>query len=129
MIVRKLSETIETSREVKAEAWISRRLLLADDKMGFSLHDTVIKAGTASEMWYRNHLEAVYCVSGSGEVKDLASGEVHPIEDGTLYALDQHDKHILYGHTEMRMICIFNPPVNGTETHDETGAYPVASQA
>ncbi len=129
MIVRKLSETHGTDREVKAETWTSHRLLLADDKMGFSMHDTLIKAGTATEMWYRNHLEAVYCVSGKGEIKDLATGDVHPIEDGTLYALDQHDKHILYGHTDMRMVCVFNPPVTGREVHDESGAYPAAVEA
>lgn len=129
MIVRKLSETKGTDREVNAETWTSHRLLLADDKMGFSMHDTLIKAGTTTEMWYRNHLEAVYCVAGKGEIKDLATGETHPIEDGTLYALDKNDKHILYGHTDMRMVCVFNPPVTGREVHDETGAYPAMAEA
>ena len=69
-------------------------------------------------------LEAVYCVAGNGRIRDLSTGEVHEITDGTLYALDNHDKHILYGGTEdMRLICAFNPPVTGQEVHDEDGAY------
>ncbi|MEX0791945.1 MAG: ectoine synthase, partial [Pirellulaceae bacterium] len=46
MIVRSLKDTIGTDREVKGGNWTSRRLLLRDDKMGFSLHDTIIHAGT-----------------------------------------------------------------------------------
>jgi L-ectoine synthase len=124
MIVRKLKDLLGTPREVKAETWTSRRFLLAEDQMGFSMHDTLIKAGTKTQMWYQHHLEAVYCVSGKGELEDLVTGQVYPIEDGTFYALDQHDKHILTGHTDMRMICVFNPPLTGLEVHDETGAYP-----
>ena len=85
---------------------------------------TIIKAGSEHTFWYKHHLEAVYCVAGNGRIKDLATGEVHEITDGTLYALDKHDKHALYGGTEdMRLICAFNPPVTGQEVHDEDGAY------
>jgi L-ectoine synthase len=27
-------------------------------------------------------------------------------------------------HDQLRMFCVFNPPVSGQEVHDETGAYP-----
>ncbi|MFW5815469.1 MAG: ectoine synthase [Wenzhouxiangella sp.] len=41
-----------------------------------------------------------------------------------IYALDQHDRHILRGGSaDMRLICAFNPPVTGRETHDADGAY------
>lgn len=93
--------------------------------MGFSLHDTVMKAGTETRMCYRNHLEAVYCVGGRGSIQNVATGESFPITDGTAYALDKHDEHILRAETEMRMVCVFNPPVSGSEVHDETGAYPL----
>lgn len=125
MIVRRLQEIRGTEREVKAATWISRRLLLRDDRMGFSLHDTTILAGTETRMCYRNHLEAVYCVGGKGSIEVVATGEVFPISDGTMYALDKHDEHILRAETEMRMVCVFNPPVTGREVHDETGAYPL----
>ncbi|MEQ5837259.1 ectoine synthase [Marinobacter sp. R17] len=104
--------------------WNSRRLLLKKDGMGFSMHETIIPANSEFTFWYKNHLEAVYCVSGNGSIEDLATGEVHQIRDGILYALDKHDKHILRGGTEdMRLICTFNPPVSGRETHDADGSY------
>lgn len=124
MKIVRLQDLIGTDREVKGQGWTSRRLLLKKDGMGFSFHDTVIPAGAELPLWYKNHLEAVYCVSGNGRIKDLATGEVHEISDGTLYALDQHDQHILYGGTEdMRLVCAFNPPVTGDETHDADGSY------
>lgn len=128
MIVRRLQEVRGTEREVKAATWVSRRLLLRDDRMGFSLHDTTILAGTETRMCYRNHLEAVYCVGGKGSIEVVATGEVFQITDGTMYALDKHDEHILRAETDMRMVCVFNPPVTGREVHDETGAYPLVPE-
>lgn len=124
MIVRTLDEIRGTAAEVEAANWTSRRLLLAGDHMGFSLHDTLIHAGTATRMRYRNHLEAVYCLAGRGSIEVTASGAVFAIAPGTVYALDLHDEHILRAETELRLVCVFNPPVVGTEVHDETGAYP-----
>lgn len=127
MIIRRLSEIKGTSNEVTPENgnWTSHRLLLKKDGMGFSLHDTLIRAGTTTEMWYKNHLEAVYCVAGKGEIEDLETGLKHKIEDGTLYALDKHDKHVLRAESDLRLICVFNPPLTGREVHDKEGAYPV----
>jgi L-ectoine synthase len=125
-IVR-LENIIGTDRDVVGPGWKSRRLLLKKDGMGFSFHETIIPAGAELQLWYKNHLEAVYCVAGNGTIEDLATGEIHDIKDGTLYALDNHDKHILRGGTEdMRLICGFNPPVTGRETHDEDGSYNLA---
>lgn len=124
MLVKSLSEIIRTEQDVKGDNWRSRRLLLKKDNMGFSLHDTLIYAGTETEMWYKNHLEAVYCIEGEGEVETVDDNKVYSIKAGTVYALDKHDKHILRAKTDMRMVCVFNPPVTGQEVHDETGAYP-----
>ena len=124
MIVRHVKEVIGSEREVKGPGWTSRRLLLKKDGMGFSFHETIVPPGAELHLWYKNHLEAVYCVAGNGTIEDLATGKVHDIEDGVIYALDQNDKHILRGGTEaMRLICTFNPPVTGRETHDEDGSY------
>lgn len=124
MIIRKIKDIINTDREVKGEGWTSRRLLLKKDGMGFSFHETIIPAGAILRLWYKQHLEAVYCVAGNGSIEDLASGEIHAIEDGVLYALNNHDRHILHGGSEdMRLICAFNPPVTGRETHDSDGSY------
>lgn len=127
MIVRTLDEVLGTDQEVVTPNWTSRRLLLRKDGMGFSLHDTVIHAGTATEMCYRNHLEAVYCIEGEGEIETLADGRVHPIRPGTVYALDQHDAHVLRARSTLRLVCVFNPPVAGTEVHGADGAYPLVT--
>jgi L-ectoine synthase len=124
MIVRTLDEVCGSDSDVAGPTWRSRRLLLARDGMGFSMHDTILHAGTETEMCYRHHLEAVYCVAGEGEIQLLPDGPTWAISPGTLYALDQHDLHVLRAKTELRMVCVFNPPVTGREVHGPDGAYP-----
>ena len=123
MIVRTLESIRGSEREIHAPTWVSRRLLLKKDAMGFSFHETTIYAGTTTNMWYRNHLEAVYCIAGEGELEDVDTGEVHAIRPGTMYALDRHDRHILRATTELKLVCVFNPPCTGQENHDEYGGY------
>lgn len=129
MKVLSRDKIIGSDREVHAENgnWTSRRFLLKDDAMGFSMHETIIHAGTESHIHYQNHLEAVYCVGGDGEIEDIKTGKTYPIKDGTLYALDEHDEHYLRANSDMRMICVFNPPLVGNEVHDENGVYPLYS--
>ncbi|MCA9607325.1 MAG: ectoine synthase [Myxococcales bacterium] len=123
MIVRTLTEVVGTEDDVSAPGWNSRRLLLARHGMGFSMHDTIIEAGAELPMHYKHHLEAVYCIEGEGEIESRETGERWPIQHGTIYALDQHDAHVLRAKTRMRMICTFNPPVTGQEVHGADGAY------
>ncbi len=129
MIVRNLGEAERSERRVVSKTWESTRLVLRQDGMGYSFHITTIYAGTETQMCYRNHLETVYCIEGEGSVETLADGKVYPIQPGTVYVLDQHDEHILRAKTTMKMACVFNPPLNGREVHDETGAYPVEAEA
>jgi L-ectoine synthase len=124
MILRSLNEVTGTERDVHGPTWNSRRLLLRNDGMGFSLHDTVMRAGTETRMCYRHHLEAVYCIEGRGTVEEAGSGRRHAIEPGTVYALDRHDEHVLRADTELRLVCVFNPPLVGDEVHGADGAYP-----
>lgn len=128
MIVRRLDDIIGTENEVAHNTWVSRRLLLKRDNMGFSMHDTIIRAGTETEMWYRNHLEAVYCIEGEGEVTLLETDERIPIRPGTMYALDGHERHLLRAITDLRMLCVFTPPLTGREVHDEEGVYPLLTE-
>ena len=126
MIVRHLSDIIGSDRDVKAENgnWVSRRFLLKSDGMGFSFHETIIFAGTETHIHYKNHLEAVYCVAGEGEIEVVATGKIHPITNGTLYALNEHDEHYLRATTsDLRLVCAFNPPLTGKEMHDAAGVY------
>jgi len=126
MIVKRLEDIIGTEFDVDGGNWVSRRLLLARDKMGYSVHDTIIKAGTETHIHYKNHLEAVYCIEGEGEVETIADGKIWPISKDTIYALDQHDEHYLRANkgVDMRMVCVFKPPITGKEVHDESGVYP-----
>ena len=130
MIVRRIQDVENTSRTVKTDTWKSVRLSLADDGMGFSFHITTIYAGTETPIWYKNHLETVYCISGNGEVETVADGKVYKIEPGTIYILDKNDQHLLRGGTEdMVLACAFNPALNGREVHDEDGAYKLGEPA
>jgi len=126
MIVRSLDEVTGTERDVHGEGWRSQRLLLRRDGLGFSLHDTTVAAGAEMELEYRNHLEACYCLEGEAEITDLASGERHTIGPGTVYALDQHDRHTIRVVSELRLVCVFNPALTGAETHDATGSFPAS---
>ena len=125
MIVRDLNDAKSTERHVFSEGWDSVRLLLKSDDMGFSFHITTIHAGAELHMHYKNHLECVYCVDGTGSIEDCATGKVHEIRPGIMYALDKHDKHILRSDAgkPMIMACTFNPPVTGNEVHRADGSY------
>ena len=114
MIVRRLSD-------VPTVDWgngLSRRFLLESDGMGYTVTDTTVRAGTKSRLEYRRHLEACYCIEGSGEVVD-ANGDSHPLVPGTMYALDRNDPHFLIAspHEDLRLVCVFSPALKGHETH------------
>ena len=129
MIVRNLKEAEQGERRIVSEGWESTRLLLKGDNMGFSFHITTIYEAAELHLHYQNHLESVYCISGEGEVETVADGKVYPISPGTIYILDQHDKHILRARTEMKMACVFNPPLHGKEVHNAEGAYELDAEA
>lgn len=114
MIVR----TIDNVTTVEWGNGLSRRLLLAADGLGYTVTDTIVRAGTKSRLHYRNHLEACYCIEGSGEVITLDDVS-HPIVPGTLYALEQHDAHFLVASPDedLRLVCTFSPALQGHEVH------------
>jgi L-ectoine synthase len=124
-----LSEAESGARRIVSNGWESTRLLLKSDGMGFSFHITTIYEGAELPLHYQNHLESVYCISGEGEIEDLGTGQTHPIAPGTIYALDQHDKHILRAKVEMKMACVFNPPLHGKEVHNAEGAYELQAES
>lgn len=131
MIVRNLKDAQQTARRVVSPDgnWESTRLLLKDDNMGFSFHITTIYEGADFQMHYKNHLESVYCISGEGEVETVSDGKKYDIRPGTLYNLNKHDKHVLRAFKEMKMACVFNPPLNGKEVHNAEGAYELEAEA
>ncbi|WP_112466014.1 ectoine synthase [Streptomyces triticisoli] len=114
MIVRSLDDVAP----VEWGNGLSTRLLTKPDGMGFAVADTLVRKGTSSALQYRNHLEACYCISGSGEVVEK-DGTRHKITPGTIYALDEHDAHYLVAsdHEDLHLVSIWNPPINGDERH------------
>ena len=126
MIVRDFNIEKKTDRRVADQKWESVRLLLADGGMGSSFHITTIQAGSEHTFHYKNHFESVYCISGEGEIEDLATGKVHQITPGVMYALNLHDKHTLRARRELVLACCFNPPVTGHEVHRADGSYALA---
>lgn len=123
MIVRDFSKEFGGKRTIYSKGWNSTRLILKNDNMGYSFHITRIDKDAKLEMQYLNHLETVYCITGLGQITDLATGEVHRIQPGVMYALDKHDKHILQASTVLELACVFNPPIIGCEVHNDKGAY------
>lgn len=118
MIIRKLKDVVGSDREVNWGNGTSRRFLLERDGMGYSFTDTIVKANTTSLLEYKNHMEACYCISGSGLVVEASSGEIHEIEVGTIYALDKNDAHYLVARDEdLRLVCVFMPALVGHESH------------
>jgi L-ectoine synthase len=127
MIIKRLENILGTERHVTGAGWQSRRVLLADDGLGYSLHDTVLDEGCELHLHYKNHVESNYCIAGQGEVEDVATGAVHPLTPGTMYALENHDAHILRAlKGQLRLICVFTPALTGHETHDPDGSYAIS---
>lgn len=111
-------------RAVPFTGGMSYRAVIEKDNMGFSVHKTVIPKGGPHHWHYPHHLEACYCIKGSGIIK---SGEIDTmITPDVVYLLDKHDDHTFEALEDTVLISIFNPPVNGSEKHDENGHYPKA---
>jgi L-ectoine synthase len=122
MIVRKREDVRGTKGEAQGDSWRSLRLLHHEDGMGVTLVDGLLEPGFDMILWQKNHLEACHCIEGEGTVEELGSGRVHEIKAGTLYAMNNHDRHRIRAITRMRVICTFVPPLTGEEKHDADGS-------
>jgi len=103
--------------------FISYRYLLEEDRMGYSMTKTVIPKGDPQHWHYKSHLESCYCISGHGTLTNLSNGEAFEIGPDTTYVLDKNDDHLFQAHETVTLICVFNPPLQGKETHRPDGTY------
>jgi len=127
VIVKSLTDVIGSQDHATGDGWESRRLLLARDGLGYSLHDTLVIEGQTIDLKYKNHVETNYCIAGEGTVKNVETGEVFPLSAGTIYVLDRHERHILTATKgDLRLVCVFTPALSGEETHDADGGYAAA---
>ncbi len=122
MIVKTLEDVIGTKGDAHGDNWHSLRLLHKEDGMGVTLTDSILEEGFEMVLWQKNHFEACYCLEGEGTVEELANGTVHEIRAGTLYAMNDHDRHRIRAKTRMRIVCSFFPALRGDETHDADGS-------
>ncbi|GAA3938362.1 ectoine synthase [Actinomadura viridis] len=122
MLIRTLNDVIGTAHDADWGNGTSRRLVVAADGRGFAVTDTYVRPGTVTRLRFDRHLEACYCIEGSGRVETDA--DAWDLEPGTLYAPDKGEEHRLSSTSGMRLICVFNPPLRGDETHDSDPARP-----
>ncbi|MET7878423.1 ectoine synthase [Micromonospora profundi] len=114
---------VRTRERIEAVEWgngLSYRFILEADNMGFTVCHTVVRAGTKSQLAYRRHLEACYCIGGRGWVQTADGSQSWELRPGVLYALDQHDAHFLIAapESDLELVSIFNPPLIGPERHN-----------
>jgi ParB-like chromosome segregation protein Spo0J/mannose-6-phosphate isomerase-like protein (cupin superfamily) len=118
------TDDLPASRKVKMHSGVSNRILLQEDNVGFSLTKTVIEpeAGRVFQH-YKSHSESCYCVSGRALLVNDRTKEEWLIEPDTTYILDKNDPHWFEAYETTVLICTFNPPLVGDETHREDGSY------
>ena len=126
LTVKRLDELRAAGREMVVAGGNARsiRALLQEDRLGFTLCDVKIEAGKQIELWYKHHWEANYVLVGRGIVSDITSGESWPLEAGTMYVVGPNDRHSVKAVSDLHLISIFNPPLQGNEQHDEEGTLP-----
>ena len=122
MLVRTLDEVADTANDVRGANWRSQRLFVRADGLGFSLAESTIEGGAEIDLWYKHHQEACYVIEGSAEITERDTGATHRIGPGSAYA-PQHDRHTIRVLEPLRLVCVFNPALTGTETHDADGSY------
>ncbi|MBW4710543.1 ectoine synthase [Roseobacter sp. YSTF-M11] len=125
MIIADKTGLVGTARDASGPGWRSLRLLVKSDGMGFSMTETKVLPGAVLTLQYKNHIEACYCIGGSGTVTELDNGAVHRIVPGVLYAPDAHDRHEVRndGVDPLHLICVFLPALQGDEVHGPDGSY------
>ena len=77
ILVKTLAETIGTAAHITGASFESLRILRADHGLGYSLHDTLCKAGSVQHLHYQNHIETNYVIEGMGEVEDVCTGQIY----------------------------------------------------
>ncbi|MFD4368507.1 ectoine synthase [Rhodococcus sp. NPDC058521] len=111
MIVRTTAGITGTDRQVDSDHWTSKRIILGDDKVGFSYHETKVAADTETPLHYPDYIEAVWLIEGRGELVDRDNETTYPLAPGGMYLLDGHERHTIIAYTQLRMYCVFAPAV------------------
>ncbi len=124
MFVRREQDMRTEGREMVVANGMARtlRMLTKADDLGFSFSDVHFDAGATTDLWYKNHWEGNYIASGVGTVEDLTTGEIWNLESGFLYCVGPKDRHRVTAETDIHILSVFCPPLQGDEQHDTDGA-------
>lgn len=57
--------------------------------MAVTLTDAVLETGLDEIWWYKNHLEALYCIEGEGTLEDLTTNTVKEVKPRNLICARQ----------------------------------------
>ncbi len=123
MFVRTVDELVGQGRGLVVAGGSARtvRMLLREDRVGFSLSDVRLAAGNRNVLWYKHHWEANYVLDGTGEVTDLGSGETWSMEPGMMYCVGPEDRHSMHARSDLHLLSVFCPALTGDEQHDAEG--------
>ena len=124
MFVKTLKDLKAAGREKIVAGGSARtvRFLTRDDGLGFTMSDVRLDAGQQNVLWYKHHWEANHIVSGAGDVTDLTTGQSWKLEPGVAYNVGPKDRHRFRAHSDVHLLSVFNPPLEGHELHDADGS-------
>lgn len=66
-----------TARHVTNAAYETHRFLLAEDGVGVTVTDIMLRPGVDQVYGYDNHIEIAYCIEGEATIRDHAGGPEH----------------------------------------------------
>ena len=118
MIIRSVKDVIGTDRDVQGNGWKSRRIVLARDGLNYSVHETIIDANATFHFDYNSHRETVYCIEGTATLTDVSTGATTELSPGSLYSAGIHERHTIQTKTAVKLLCIFEPALLGSEEAD-----------
>ncbi|TMW55682.1 hypothetical protein Poli38472_010564 [Pythium oligandrum] len=111
----------------------SRRYVVRNDGLGFSMQHEVLRKDTPVRLEFRNHVYAVLVTKGSGSLQlfdshgNAISRHHHELTEGSCFALSASEQIEITAKTdELHVVSVMNPPLAGDEQRNpDTGVFPV----
>ncbi|MFC1752340.1 ectoine synthase [Thermoproteota archaeon] len=112
VFIRTIEDIKGTKRDVRWLHGYSRRLLVKEDGQPFSFNVSTAKK-SEFDICYPDHDEINFVLEGSCIF--TIDGKEHQGKPGTLFILEKGKKMNMKILEDVKMICIFNPPLEDTE--------------
>lgn len=81
-----------------------------------------MRTSEVEEFFFITGLVRVRVGNRASRMLSVSVTSVHEIRAGTLYAMNNHDRHRIRAKTRMHVICTFFPALSGEEVHDTDGS-------